>query len=57
MRRFHVFYDFDFRYGEGSVTTVYASSQKEAEEKWWAEMDDSDRRAGAYVVEIREVVL
>jgi hypothetical protein len=57
MRRFHIFYDFDFLYGEGSVVTILASSQKEAVEKWLAEMDDSDRRAGAHVVEIREVVL
>jgi len=57
MHMYHVFYDFDFLYGEGSVVTILASSQKEAEEKWWAEMDDSDRRAGAHVVEIREVAL
>lgn len=57
MHMYHVFYDFDFLYGEGSVVTILASSQKEAVEKWWAEMDDSDRRAGAHVVEIREVAL
>ncbi len=55
MRQFRIRYDFSSLYGEGSVVTVFASSRKKAEEKWWAEMDSYDRRAGAYIVDVQEV--